>query len=304
MILLDDTTQKIQAVLSGAVATNQPYYLTTFVDHTSTTVLSANKNGVMNSTTDVDIVSAPGASTQRQVRYISVYNRDTAAVGLEIKIDISGTERTIWKGTLGVGESLQYTEATGFQTYDAYGNNRVTNYLMMPKGSPTKLCGFDAANLTAVKTLTSNSSFAYYMGQAETAYSTITFKYRVTTAAATITWAEVAVASSPAITIGGAASLTTRGYIDASGTSHLGVSTGIKTSAVSVSGISPGMHLWAVFGAQATTAAIVRGGLADDIQSGFYQSAAATRPSTMAANTAFAVEGATTVPVWGTWQGT
>jgi hypothetical protein len=114
----------------------------------------------------------------------------------------------------------------------------------------------------------------------------------------------VAIASSPQVTIGGAAALTTRGYIDASGTSHLGVSTGIKTSAISVTGVSAGMHLWAVFGAQATTAAVVRGALADDIQSGFFQSVATTRPSTMAAATAFAVEGATTVPVWGYWQGT
>lgn len=302
MIVLDDTTQKLQAVLSGAVATNQPYYLTTYVDHTTTTVASANKNGTLNSTTDVDIVSSPGASTQRQVRYISIYNRDTAAVGLEIKLDISGTERTIWKGALGVGESLQYTEATGFQTYDAYGNNRVTNYLIMPRPSPMPFIGMDAANLTAVKTLTSNSTFAYYMGPAPLAYSSITLRYRVTTAAATITWAEVGIAYSDGpVTIAGAATLTRLGYTDTSATVN---STGQKSTAVSVSGVVPGMHLWALFGAQATTAEIVRGALADDLQSGFFQSRATTRPSTMGAATVFAVEGATTVPVWGTWQGT
>jgi hypothetical protein len=301
MILLDDTTQKIQAVLSGAVATNQPYYLTTYVDHTTTTVASANRNGTLNSTTDVDIVSAPGASTQRQVRYISIYNRDTAAVGLEIKIDISGTERTIWKGVLGVGESLQYTEATGFQAYDAYGNNRVTNYLIMPRPSPMPFIGRDAANLTAVKTLTSNSTFAYYLGPAPLAYSSITLRYRVTTASATITWAEVGIASSPQITIAGAASLTRLGYTDVAAIIN---STGQKSTAVAVTGVVPGMHLWALFGNQATTAAIVRGALADDLQSGFFQALGATRISTMGAGTAFAVEGATVVPVWGTWQGT
>lgn len=301
MIILDNTTGTIQAVLGGAITTNQPDYWTGYVDHTTTTVLSGNGGGALNSTTDVNIVSAPAASTQRQVKYISIYNRDTVSVTATVKYDSSGTERILWKGTLATGEKVEYIEASGWIVYDAYGNPRVTNYLMMPKGSPVKFMGIDAANLTAVKTLTSNSSFAYYMGQAETSYSTITFKYRVTTAAATITWAEVAVASSPAITIGGAASLTRLGYTDVAAIIN---STGQKSTAVSVTGVVPGMHLWALFGNQATTAAIVRGALADDLQSGFFQALGATRISTMGAGTAFAVEGATTVPVWGTWQGT
>ena len=76
MIILDNTTGTIQAVLGGAITTNQPDYWTGYVDHTTTTVLSGNGGGALNSTTDVNIVSAPAASTQRQVKYISIYNRE------------------------------------------------------------------------------------------------------------------------------------------------------------------------------------------------------------------------------------
>jgi len=301
-IILDSTTDTLQGALSSSPAT--PWEVTSgYADYTTTTLALEQASQTFSSTSDANIVGSPASSTQRIVKWVSIYNADSAAGTITIKLDLNGTERRIGKWTLNVGDSLIYNENVGWYVMDSNGARKEVNVLIAPLGSPTKFLGIDAANLTATKTLTSTSTFAYYMGQAQAAYSSITLRYRVTTASATITWAEVGIASSPQITIGGAASLTTRGYIDASGTSHLGVSTGIKTSAISVTGISAGMHLWAMFGNQATTAGVLRGALADDIQSGFFQSATA-RPSTMAAATAFAVEGATTVPVWGYWQGT
>jgi hypothetical protein len=302
-MILTATTTILELKLGAATTTNPVEVLAMWNTLTTTTVTPEASSTTSNSTADVTIVGAPGASEQRIIKFISIYNADTVANTATIKRDVSGTERIVGKWNLNPGDSLLWSDGVGWYVMDSNGARKQVNTLIAPLGSPTKFLGIDAANLTAVKTLTSNSSFAYYLGQAQAAYSSITLRYRVTTAAATITWAEVAIASSPQITIGGAAALTTRGYIDASGTSHLGVSTGIKTSAIAVTGISAGMHLWAVFGAQATTAAVVRGALADDIQSGFFQSVATTRPSTMAAATAFAVEGATTVPVWGYWQG-
>jgi len=38
-----------------------------------------NSNGTMNGATQVDIVVAPGSSTQREVANVSFFNRDTAA---------------------------------------------------------------------------------------------------------------------------------------------------------------------------------------------------------------------------------
>lgn len=302
-MILTATTHLLELKLGAATTTNAIEIFSAFNTITTTGVTPETSSTTSNSTSDVTVVGSPGASEQRIVKFISVFNADTVANTVTIKRDVSGTERRIGTWNLNAGDSLLYSDGVGWYVMDSNGARKEVNVLVAPMGSPTKFYGIDAANLTATKTLTSTSTFAYYLGQAQAAYSTITLKYRVTTASATITWAEVGIGSSPQITIGGAASITTRGYIDASGTSHLGVSTGIKTSAITVTGVSAGMHLWAMFGNQATTAAVVRGALADDIQSGFFQSATA-RPSTMAAATAFAVEGATTVPVWGYWQGT
>jgi hypothetical protein len=153
---------------------------------------------------------------------------------------------------------------------------------------------FNHANLTATKTCTSNTSFAVYLGRADAAYTSVVVRLRVTTAAGTITWAEVAIATgtpSP----GGNAALTRRGFTD---TAAIVNSLGQKSITVSVSGIAAGDDIWAIVGAQATTALAVRAGLADDLQLGGQASAAATRPSTMGAGTTFTIEGATAACPW------
>lgn len=70
-----------------------------------------------------------------------------------------------------------------------------------------------------------------------------------------------------------------------------------KSTAIALAGCSAGDDLWALIGAQATTALVVRGGLADDLQAGG-NATLATRPSTMGAGTVFTLDGATAVPPW------
>lgn len=159
--------------------------------------------------------------------------------------------------------------------------------------SPTLPVGFLAANLTATKVITSTNSFAVYMGRAGAAYTTITLRLRVTTAAATITWAEVAIATGAPV-LGGNPSLTRRGFTN---TAAIVNSAGQKSIAVTVSGIAAGDHLWAIIGNQATTAAVIRGGLADDLQAGT-QASVVVRPSLMATPQTFTLEGATAVCPW------
>lgn len=153
---------------------------------------------------------------------------------------------------------------------------------------------FQAANLTATKACTSNTSFAVYMGKADAAYTSVVVRLRVTTAAATITWAEVAIATGTPAPAGNP-SLTRRGLTDVAAVVN---SLGQKSITVSVSGIAAGDDIWVVFGAQATTALAVRAGLADDLQIGGQASVAATRPSTMASPTTFTIEGATAACPW------
>lgn len=154
--------------------------------------------------------------------------------------------------------------------------------------------GLNPANLTAVTAFATNNSYFVFMGAAPKAYTSCDVRVRVTTAAATITWAEVGIFEGNPPTFGGAASLTRKGFTNVAATFN---STGQKTTTVAVSGVAVGNRLWVALGSQATTPFQVRGMLADDLQSGVFQTDA-SRPSTAASPEATVLGGATAVPPW------
>lgn len=105
------TTTTLQAVLGGAPATTQPTYHVDYIDTSSDAV--GQSAGSLNSTTDVDIVSAP-SSEDRLVRQIHIHNADTASVTVTVKTDTSGTERKLIVMALTAGQSLIYNSASGW----------------------------------------------------------------------------------------------------------------------------------------------------------------------------------------------
>jgi hypothetical protein len=114
MIVLDATTEKIQVVLGGAVTTNQLNCYAAYRDITTTAYTAGNNPVNTNDTTDVDLVGAPGSSTQRVIDLINIYNADTVAATVTVKLDVSGTEYPLWVGTLTSGQTLTYTDAGGW----------------------------------------------------------------------------------------------------------------------------------------------------------------------------------------------
>lgn len=115
MIVLSTVNDNLQVVLGATVATNQLQCFTSWRDRTSTTYTSDRTVINTNDTTDVIIASAPAASTQRIIDFISIYNTDTANAGVTIKFDVSGTEYILFKTVLATGEKLEYQEGQGFK---------------------------------------------------------------------------------------------------------------------------------------------------------------------------------------------
>lgn len=115
MIVLDATTDNLQAVLGGSVTTNQLRCYAAWRDITTTGYTPGKTVVNTNNTTDVNVVPAPGSSTQRVADYISVYNSDTVSQVLTLKLDANGTEYTLWSGTLATGERLEYVDGAGFR---------------------------------------------------------------------------------------------------------------------------------------------------------------------------------------------
>lgn len=121
MIILDATTDTIEMVLGGAITTTNPDYYISYVDVTTTTYSAEDNHGTTNGVTAVTALSAPSASTQRQVKFISVFNRDTANVTLTIRLDDTSVERTLWRGTLAANEMVQYADGEGWNVLNTSG---------------------------------------------------------------------------------------------------------------------------------------------------------------------------------------
>jgi len=299
MLLLTATNHALELQTSANPSTDYHVSWVDLVTGTSPSMTPGSTQGNVASATTTTIAAAPAASTYRQIKTVTVRNRSSSTANtVTLKKDVGGTEYHVFgEVTLQPGETLTYEDGFGFCVFDAVGRVKTSNYAAQ---SPAALMAphFATANLTSTKTITSTNTFAVYVGKAPRALSSIQLRYRVTTAAATITWAEVAIAKGPVV-VGGNPILTVVGFADVSAVIN---STGQKTTTVSVSSgqsIEAADDLWLLVGNQATTAAVLRAqSIADDIQVGL-QGSGVMRPSLNVGSAfTFTIESATTLAAW------
>lgn len=104
ILVLNATNQSITAVMSGAAATTNPDVVATYADSTSSAFTEAPQTSALNGTTPVTVVSSPAASTRRIIVGLSIFNRDTAAVTVDINFVDGANTRRLWHGTLQTNE--------------------------------------------------------------------------------------------------------------------------------------------------------------------------------------------------------
>ena len=114
MLVLANTTDTIEVVLGGTVTTNQLRCVSAWRDVTTTAYTPGRTVTNTNNTTAVAAVAAPGASTQRVVDLLSIFNADTVAAKVTISLDDNGTEYELWSGTLASGETVTYCDGAGW----------------------------------------------------------------------------------------------------------------------------------------------------------------------------------------------
>jgi hypothetical protein len=91
MIILDSTSKKLQAYTTATATTDLTFYVS-YIDLSSLAVSNiASANGTFDEA-GADVVPAPGASTQRQIKYMSFYNADNQPHTVKIVLDVSGTD--------------------------------------------------------------------------------------------------------------------------------------------------------------------------------------------------------------------
>jgi hypothetical protein len=120
MIILKATTESLQMTTSTAAGLD---ISVSYSDITTTTFAPSSNELKISSATTTAILAAPAASTQRQVKLITVSNRDASLTdAIVIQKVISGTTYNLTPTfTLLVGETLQYMDSAGWIYYSATG---------------------------------------------------------------------------------------------------------------------------------------------------------------------------------------
>lgn len=108
MIVLDTTTRKIQILVDATATTTESPVVASWEDLTTTTNLVGGSQIITTGATAVDAVAVPSASTQRVVKFMSVYNADTVAHSYTFRYNDNGTTRNLFVPLLSPGQTAIY----------------------------------------------------------------------------------------------------------------------------------------------------------------------------------------------------
>lgn len=125
MLVLAETTDKIQVVLGGTVATNQLQCVSSYRDITTTAYTPWRTTVNTNNTTAVDIVPAPASNTQRVVDHISIYNADTEVRNVTVKYNANGSEFIIHTQSIAPGQFITYNEGVGWASESFFAPTKI-----------------------------------------------------------------------------------------------------------------------------------------------------------------------------------
>lgn len=127
MLILSQTSDTLQIVLAGAVATNELEITAHWREITTAPTFVAGRTpSFTNGTTPVDIATNPGPG-KIVLDYVSVYNSDTTSATVTLRLNDDGTIYRIATVTLGVGERLEYSNDRGVRTYANNGAEKIAS---------------------------------------------------------------------------------------------------------------------------------------------------------------------------------
>lgn len=151
---LSGTTQALELVTTVAGSVD---YLIDYMDvdksGASTVTTYGNAIGNISTATTTTAVAAPGASINRVFQSLNVRNSHaTTANVVTVQVDVSGSNRVGWSGSLAAGESVTYSPGTGWVVYSSAG---------VPKG-PSTAVGYTGVSQTFHKAGTAADAVGYW----------------------------------------------------------------------------------------------------------------------------------------------
>lgn len=158
MILLTATTEILELTTGAAVNTD---YTVAYADHTASAFTPGSTQGTISTATTTTIVSAPAASTQRQIKLITIVNRGTTAQTVRLQKDVSATEyQIIPTTTLGASERMVIDDYGQITVYDANGRR---------KQQATDTSGYTGRSFAWQKAATAKDAAGYWYASAKDA---------------------------------------------------------------------------------------------------------------------------------------
>ena len=147
MLILDSTSDVVRVVTGSAVTTD---VYATWADQTTTAFTPGDTPTAITTATTTTVVAAPGASTQRLVKLLSVRNTHASSSNLvTIQRYDGSTAYELWKGTLLAGEAVLFTgtewirlNATGYRVQGVSGGPVDVQVFTSGSGSWTKPTSF------------------------------------------------------------------------------------------------------------------------------------------------------------------
>jgi hypothetical protein len=297
-MVLNSTLEYINIQLSGTVYTNELQFYSSYNVITSTSITPTKNHGTTDNVNPVNLVPAPNASEQHQLRHCSIFNTDTRHQTVTVTYSGGSGVAVIYSVALDPDEQIQYTPENGWLVYNTSGQLKILGSYEGPQSlrfPPT----LKPINATTSLTVTSGTDFAEYLGRADRSYSSIKLRFNNTQAPTSVTWAEIAIYKS---LISLASATTVMQYCGFKDVTSDITTTGNKTITIPVTGITANDDLFVVFGiVEAGTDWTVRAGIVDTLVSGAMGSVTGSlRPSTN--STLTITNSATPSMPWVAWQ--
>lgn len=145
MILLSGIAQSLELLTGGAQSTD---WTSSYVDITTTTFAPSSNQGNVAAAVATTIIPAPLSSVTRQVKMLSVRNRDGGSPQtVTIQKNVSGTKyRITGDVVLQAGESMQYVDGDGFTIFDSNGQVKLALPPYPLPANPSALVHLTASN--------------------------------------------------------------------------------------------------------------------------------------------------------------
>lgn len=130
-IFLDTTTRSLQVVLGEAISSANLPWVVSYKDTSTSTFADtalASADGATNGTTAVTMAAAPGATTTRQIIYLSIVNADVISHTVKVIFNDNATLRNSFIATIAASDVIVYSADNGFQVFDSSGRLKTVGF--------------------------------------------------------------------------------------------------------------------------------------------------------------------------------